>query len=515
MAPDGARGRIARALTAALLLLARAAAAAPPTIWTDPAGDALVRRTDVGNSGTINPQQHRLPDILETRIGRFAPNEPECNLFLGAWSTSGGFMRLDVVLAGLMNPPGPLGYDSKWPVYAPFLYGPNAVFGFVEVDMDNDFDTGGEADAPQYRYLGALGRFGGTPAGILSERMAYDASCLDGDLLTGPAVERSGEEFHLAFLAEEVEWIEIRTEKPGGNPGLFESGEEWWLHGRLWHRAHGFEDFATICPARNGRYEPDVTVRVRHDSVSDRTTFSLVYPLTHAAAASMNDPPGGYEPLNGCDYDRNSIEEALSGLKSSAAAAGPYDRMQPGFQFIAGWEFKNISAQLNADAWRIDALLGTAYPVEPLVSDTFIWTDAQPNSCFGDFNGDGVLDSADLGLLNAYIADHDGDPQFDSDGDGGNGQLTVPDFAQRFCLYDTNYDGIVQATDAVLLGDLDINQVVDLDDVDDFVRALVDPAGYPPSHAGWSPVPRGDFNGDGRLDGADIAGFCNRIIAGP
>ncbi|MFQ5424452.1 MAG: hypothetical protein ACE5F9_10785, partial [Phycisphaerae bacterium] len=68
------------------------------------------------------------------------------------------------------------------------------------------------------------------------------------------------------------------------------------------------------------------------------------------------------------------------------------------------------------------------------------------------------------------------------------------------------------AAGTILLGDMDLNQVVDLSDLDDFALALVDPNAYIALHPTADPVAQGDMNGDGLLDGADIAGFVQVLV---
>jgi hypothetical protein len=510
-------GRRAAAGTAVGLVACFAARlVAQPTIVNDPRGDVVTCRTDVGGTGVMNPQNTRLPDILETRVGAFAPTFPHFDLFYGSWSSSGGFMRFDLVLAGLINPPGMLEYDDDNPTWNPFKYGPNPIFGWIEIDIDNDVNTGCELNNPELRYLGNIARMGGLPpATPLGGRFAIEASAFDHNILTPPCVERSGEEFHLALYGEEVESIEVRVSKPGGHPSLFESGEVWVLHGSFWHRAHGFEPFAFTCLGKQGKYKPDVQVRFAHDLVADRTTISLVYPLTNAAAATMDFPCPSTEPNDGCPGNQNSIAEALDDLQYSAVYADPFDRTLPEFQPIAGWELRDIPQQLTPSNWRIDAVVGTAYLAPQNCGARFIWTDAIPSARVGDFNGDGLVDANDLALLDAYIESHDGVPAYDADGIAGNGRVVLPMFAQNFSVFDTNYDGIVEPADGIVLGDMDIDGTVGPADVDDFVQAIVAPALYSATHGGRSPVPRGDLNADGQLDGLDISPFVQLILGTP
>lgn len=485
-------------------LLPAAVAAAQPVVFYDPVGDAVVRRTDEGNNGSVNSAQHRLPDIVEMRMGRFAPTTPYLDLFAGNWSNGGGFMRFDMVLAGLINPPGPMSFDFKAP-YTPFMYGPNPIFGWVEFDVDHNVDTGGELSNPELRYYGAIARFGGKPVGAeFGDRIAMDETAfIPTKEHDPPLVSRSGEEFHLAFRGEDIYSIEKVNEKPGGDVGIFESGEQWTIHGPMWHRAHCFERYAFQCVGQEGHYLPVVSVRFKHDNASNQTTISLVYPLTNTAWGMTQWPTASGEGNNGCPGDQNSIEEALTDLQFSAMFTDPIARSEPEFALIAGWETANISSCLDPALWRVNALVGTGYAAPEPSGATYVWTDAWPNCRVGDFNGDGQIDAADAAMVDNYIASRDGVSGLDADA-VVNGRVVIPDFASSFSIFDTNYDGVVGPEDTIVLGDMNINLVANYADIGDFVQALVNPGVYTLTHGGASPLLRGDLNGDHRMDGKDI-----------
>lgn len=489
------------------------ASLAQPVVFSEPVADAVIRRTDLGNDGPVDPLLHRLPDVRETRLGTFSPATPHLDQFNGSWDSNGQYMRFDMVFDGLVNPPGLLSLDEDAPVYQPFLYGPNPAFGYVEFDLDGNPETGGELSDTEYRYLGNVGRFGGLPSEArFSGRAAVTASDCDENVLTSPYVERSGEEFHLALIGEETESITIHTEKPGGNPMVFEDGEIWILNGDFFHRAHGFEDFAFTCFDRPGRYKPDVKLQFKHDITTDRTTVSLVYPLTNAADAALQSPGTPVEPNDGCEDNQNSIEEALEDLQLSAEFADPWDRMQPDFALIAGWEFNVVANHLVPENWPSFGLMGSAYEQLQGPFERFIWTDAWPNPLPGDFDANGVRNAADIVLLDDFIAGNDGLAGVDDDGNGSNGVILWHQFSRSFTVFDTNYDGIVAADDAVIMGDMDLNQAIEFDDVDDFVQALLTPDLYVGTHGGVPGVTRGDINSDQSLDAADIAGFLNILL---
>lgn len=486
---------------------------AQPTVVSEPVSDAIIRRTDVGNNGPVDPQLHHLPDVLETRLGTFSPTAPHQDRFAGSWDTNGLYMRFDMVLDGLINPPGPLALDDNYPMYDPFLYGPHPVFGYVEFDLDANPDTGGELSDTEYRYLGNVGRFGGLPSETrFVNRAAETSADCDDNILTSPFVERSGEEFHLALIGEEIEHVTVVTEKSGGNPAQFEEGEVWILSGDFFHRAHGFEDFAFTCFDRPGRYKPEVKLRFEHNPMTNRTTISLVYPLTNAAFAALSGPSTPVQPNDGCDNNQNSIEEALDDLQTSAEFADPFDRLQPDFALIEGWEFNTVSDYLTPENWPSFGLVATAYATQKGPFERFVWTDAWPNPLPGDFNADGVRDAQDVALLDGFIAANDGVSGIDDDGNSSNGVIQWHSFSRSFTVFDTNYDGFVAPDDAVIMGDMDLNRVVDYDDLDDFVQALLTPDVYAGAHGGVSGSTRGDINGDQLLNASDTAGFLSILI---
>jgi hypothetical protein len=485
--------------------------AAQPQIVTDAVNDAVIRRTDAGNDDPIDPQTQRLPDLVEMRLGRFAPKNTNY-IFQGSWNPSGGFMRLDLVLNGLINPPGPIGYDNNNPVYNPLLYGPNPMYGYVELDIDSDENTGGELSYPRGRYLGSVARFGGLPhEPHMANRAAEDYTAFDNNINTAPYVDRSGEEFHLTFLAEDIEQIVIRTEKPGGNPALFETGEVWDVDGHFFHRAHGWEPFLFQCWNEDGQYEPNVYVRFAHNVATNQTTISLVYPLTNCAQPLLVLPCKLGEPNDGCPGNENSILEALTELQFSAA--NPIAPWDPDFQLLQAWATKVPVDYLTPETWRMTALLGTAYIVDPTSGGPYIWTDVWPNPRYGDFNGDCQLDAGDTAKLYNYIEAHDGQFNFDDDGYPSNNSILLHYFPGGCCMYDTDYNGTVAMIDQIVSGDMNVDHVLDIADLFDFVQALLDPVLYSNTHAGETPSWRGDLNCDGQFNGMDIQIFVNNLTA--
>ncbi|MBU0717613.1 MAG: hypothetical protein KJ749_05130, partial [Planctomycetes bacterium] len=202
--------------------------------------DATPRVTDPGADTPFDPAAHRLIDLRELTVGSWAPDDPGSDLFSGEYATDGDFLLLDLIVDGLVNPPGdadPLDFD-------PFRYGDHPIYGYVEIDMDDDVWTGGELDAPQYRYLGNIVRFGGKASrSAFGNRMALEGADFDDNFLTPPFVERHGEEFHLALLGWQFGWSDI-AEILGDGDGTFDEGETWIIEGPFFHRAHGYEPFS-------------------------------------------------------------------------------------------------------------------------------------------------------------------------------------------------------------------------------------------------------------------------------
>ena len=208
----------------------------PPATYTDPDYDAVARRTDAGGTAPYDANPRHLVDFHSLTLGRWRPENPQVDRFVGDYFPSGRYACVEIVLGGLHNPPG----DTDPGHFMPLAYGDNPVYGFVELDVDNDNDTGGEVDAPQYRYPANIARFGGLPEGDAFEhRIAKSADAFDGDFQTMPYVERQGEEFHLALLGGQFDASGVDV--VAGDADLkFEAGEIWNITGTWFHRAHGF-----------------------------------------------------------------------------------------------------------------------------------------------------------------------------------------------------------------------------------------------------------------------------------
>lgn len=486
---------------------------AAQTLLLDPIGDTELRRTDFGNDGVVNVPVHRMPDLVGYQLGRWTPTDPSVDPYTGDWDPLGEFVRLDFGFVNIINPPGPLGLSV--PAYDPYRYGPHPVYGFVEIDMDRNLATGGEVQQPQLRYLANVARFGGRPAGPrFANRVATSGNDLNHPFNEPPLVRRSGEEFHIALLGDDIQQI---IELSGDGDLVFEFGDVWLVRGQLFHRAHGYEEFSASKGPPPGTYKPEVDLRWEFVPNLGTTLVTLVYPLTQAASAQMRGE-GVVEPLNGTASDQNSIEEALDDLIFSVQTlpADDPNRLDPQFPIIAAWENQQVSEALDADLWDLTFLAGMTYQA-PEPGALFAWTDVQPGPMVGDMNGNGAVTPPDVLAVNDFIALHDGDGDFDS-GSAGDLRVELPDFAQNFSLFDVNYDGVVDFNDAQwvpLMGDLDFDLDVDLADRAIFTTALVSPQLLNPPPEFEKIENRADFRRDGILDGRDMQGFVNRLVGPP
>ena len=496
-------------------------------VYTDPPHDNVVRRTSAGPS-PVNPDAHI--DLLEYRIGNYAPTDPNVSLFDGqVGDPAGYYFRLDLRFDGLVNPAGPVKRDcdgGTWVAYTPFLYGPNPLLGSIQFNVDRNINTGGtgETDWKPYKYLGNVGRFGfraySLNGGSYSWRSAtnYNDSATT-DFYHPPQTCRHGADLQLVFeIAVEqlgVPVSEVAQKVVGDGDDLFEAGEKWVMQG-------GFVSRGTTDTSGGGLYFPTSTqVQFAHDPETDHTTVSLVF-------AVWQDEPPDLDFQNQC-----SVYELLWQDQTAAQEIPTGD---PALDTILwDWQTQQPEDYLVSDLWELRMLAGTCYSTAPPDGQPFVWTDhayavpedAIPRGTPGDFSGGGTVDAEDSALLCQFIAQHDGDPFWDSDGNPANGSLTVPaqapyydGFAMNFCLYDLNYDGIVNAADDPLapgpLADLDADLARDAGDFALFALAMGGPKiTAPPAGCGLGLFSRADFDADADVDLADFARFQQDFTGGP
>jgi hypothetical protein len=500
------------AVVAGLALVAPAAFA--QMVVLDPAGDTALRRTDFGGNGVVDISSHLPPDLIGYQIGKWTPDDPAEDRYTGFWDPNGQFVRLDFCFTPFANPPGPLAVKSG--NYAPYVYGDHPVFGFIEIDMDDNLATGGETDAPVHRYLANVARFGGRPFGPrFTNRVATNGQELGLWFDAPPYIQRSGEEFHIVLLGDEITQVE---ELVGDGDCVFEPDETWLTRGTLLHRAHGYEPFSVASGPPLGAYLPQVELRWDHVPELSVVVVTLVYPLTQSAAAEKLGERY-VEPPNGYAYDQNSIVEALDDLSFSVQILESNDplRNDPRFPLIADWEYQSAPNYLAPESWQLTFLVGMAYVAKKPDGALFAWTDVLPDAVVGDFDGSGAVTPMDVGAVSAFIVEHDGDGILDG-GTAGDKIVHLAQFAPFFCMYDMNYDGLVDEEDGEwvpLMGDVDFDNDVDMADRQVMVTRLLEGGELMPPPQFEKILNRADFLRDGLLDSRDLQGFVDRLMGGP
>jgi hypothetical protein len=464
-----------------------------PLVFPDPADDAVLRRTDDGNDGAMDPGAV-LPEMLELRVGAWAPDDPAVDPYTGHWDNDDVYelLRIDVVFAGLVNPPGNILGTQP---FNPFRFGPSPLHGFVELDVDDREDSGGECDdAALFRYLAIVGRLGAAPYGSIAERVAHEEADLDQVFGSHPQYERSGAEFVVSFCG----CFNVTLTNANGDltPASFDAGDTWIVRGRFFQRSAGFQDgCASSGGSFPGLYDPWVFARFSHDEGTDQTTVSLVYGLTNAGAASLT----GQTPQN-IDLNAANQTSVQEGLEDVIVAAE--DDYPPGclYEIIRDWEGRDSEDYLDPSDWRVTALFGTTYTtLQP--PHYYVWTDSGVDDRVGDFDGSGEVTPMDGGAVTDEIAARDGSA---SDADGQvNGAVVIPAFASDFSIFDVTGDGAISGDDIDalglgLLGDLTGDCVIDFKDLNLVVSffSTNDPAG--------------DADGDGLVDFTDL----NIVLSG-
>lgn len=429
-----------------------------PIEYQDPYGDAILRRTDAGNNGPVNPNSN-LPDLLRVFLGTWYTDTPVTDPYNGNWVDHGhaNLLRIDVVFYGLVNPPGPI--DLLGDGFDPYAYGENPLYGYIEFNVDDEIDTGGEVDNVADRPLGNAARFGGLLSGQAGQRSAVTAADIDGSLCTEPYVERSGEEFHMSFCA-----CQSITINPLGDltPETFDEGDKWIITGRLFKRTHAFIPYSfAYNGSEPGQYDPVVDLLFDSDPILGITTVSLVYPLNNYGAAEMSGEAP--EPMDFNVANQNSILEALNetiiaAQYGSGGFCTPYSLLEP----WADYDESDLDDFVDPTEWQVLALVGTAY--SQFQDDAnYVWTDIGPGFTFGDVTGDNLVNQNDQNKIMTIIAQTDGHSM---DFDGlTNGQITLSGIGNEFALYDLNYDGKINSLDLEMIGykkrgDVNVNREV-------------------------------------------------------
>ncbi len=468
------------------------------TLWVDALGDVTARRTDSGADGAMIAGG-TLPDLLSVSLIPWLPAS-HADPYTGLPDTgpSANIVRIDVVFSGLVNPPGPLGLNGT--AYEPGRHGPSPVYGFIEIDVDNDRDTGGEfAAQARSRTLGLSGRFGGRIADpLLVDRVPTSAADLDVSWLTPPYFERTGTDFALAMCGCFESSIAFQD---GNCDDRLDPGETMIVSGRFFQRAGGYRLASQIVGGSDvGLYDPIVNMRFTHEPTSNLTVVTLVFPLTPAGAAALACEPE--QPIDSSigSGSHFSIAEALADLVSgaNAGASGLTN------QLIQRWSKKDPSDYLNPLMWNAAAIVGTAY-AEP-EDALYVWTDTGFQLTRGDTDGDGVVTPNDRAAVEWFVAFNDGSA-IDVDGTV-NGIVTLDNIGPNFSLFDVTGDGAVSEGDvnwfefpSACRADWDRNGAVEVADIFAFL-------------ASWF-AGNADFDGDGVTEVPDIFAFLADWFAGP
>lgn len=477
---------------AIVLSLAALAIAGEPGVWNDPSGDAVIRRTDLGNDAPL-PVDFEPIDLLMVRVMGWLPNSPSTNLYDGAEvSGDANFVRIQVSVDGLISPPGPIGLNGF--AYNPYQFGDRPITGFIDLDIDDQKDSGGELmPLASSRYLANVARFSMSPAGSISERMIQSEQDLDSDFFEGPEFERTGAEFTLVMCGCFAPSI---ISQDGNLDSIFDSGETWVVGGRFFERFESFQPLSAMFGGGDfGLFNPTTALRFEHDPFLDQTTITLVFPITNAGAAAIQNHP--VQPLDLSLSNDTSLEEALDDLIIGADFANGALGV-----LTNDWRDQDATDFRVPSEWKTTALIGTA-PLTPQPSSFYVWTDTGFNEFHEDFNLDQLNDAFDSDTLEDYIDDNDGTIH-DND-QIVNGEIGIANFGLGFHFFDTNYDGIVSDADqpaAVCQADLTGDGAVDFLDISAFLGSFT------------QQTPLADLNADGNWDFLDISAFLTFFAQG-
>ncbi|OAB61299.1 hypothetical protein AY599_23350 [Leptolyngbya valderiana BDU 20041] len=439
------------------MLVTSALAVADPgeSFFTDPVGDAVLRPTDRGGMGVVHPDA-TLPDIVSLSIGGWQPFSPATNPYAGTVIDSEGadIFRIQLVLDGLVNPPGTLGLSGQ--PFDPFRFGASPLLGFIEISVDRREDTGGHLGASaESRFMANVARFGSRPGSSIGERIAESTEDYDRSIYTGEPFERSGADWSLAFCG--CSGVTLVSETGNGD-GMFDAGETMVVRGRFFTRSEGYiQPSGMRGGSVDGAYDPWVEVRFEHDVASDRTTVTFVGAVTNRGYGQLTGT--STPPINLRADDGWSIEEGVTDLIDSVPFASG-----EAWVLIEDWEGRDIEDSLEPNRWEVSALVGTSYADE-FVDGLYVWTDVGFDLEPGNLNGDSIVDLLDQELLRDWVYANDGDA-IDADGQK-NGEVRLADPPYDFALFDLDGDGVVRHQDLAVYGlraDLNDDGVLDIFD---------------------------------------------------
>lgn len=429
--------------------LSLAAFASDVQSWSAPKNDAVIRRTDSCNCGELLPgtgapgQGQGLPDVIGVTLSAWQPNAPADDLFTGCVvdhdSPYSNFFRMELTFAGLVNPPGTLGVGAGT-TFGPFTFGNNPVFGFVELDVDDDKDTGGESPSvAALRYLGNAARFGARPHGSMGARAAMTGDDLNLPWDSTPQVCRSGADWVLSFCGCFPVTVVYKNSLWDST---FGSGDTWIVQGRFFQRTGGYQQASAMFGgSQPGLYDPPVKLRFAHNAATNETKVTLVYPLTQTGAAQMNAQAA--QPIDLSASNHTSIAEGVQDLITRAQNLAGLSGLPR--ELVRQWADKSFSQDVqDPTRWEVHALVGTTYstPCDGL----YVWTDIGFDTRTGDVDGDGLISMVDRQIVQNFLTSYDGDAERDADGTV-NGHITVANLGVSFHLYDMDGDGIIGPLD--------------------------------------------------------------------
>ncbi len=479
-------------MTRAAFLLLTAGALAPHAGATgfetlvDGEGDAVARPTSLTqpfNAGA-------LPDVVALTISGWDLSVSGGDPYRGSRidGENADLFRIDIEFAGLVNPPGALGLGAT--TWDPFGFGDRPVYGFLELNIDRERDSGGElGETAKNRYLANAARFGRRTSDSIGNRLATSGDDLDSDFSSGPQFERSGAEFEFGFCG----CFETQLLNQTGNmDGVMDEGETFDVRGRFFRRVASFSSVSGMEGGSfGGAYDPMVDVRFEHDTMSDRTTVSFVGALTMAGAATLTGQPEQFADFL-VDNHWSVYEAAYDIIDGALGLNGPIPPVVA--VLLDEWDAASPDEHLDPTRWRVLALFGTTYTTQG--PQRFVWSDTGFEETEHDFNGDAIADDADRAAFASYIAAYDGSA---SDADGlVDDRVTLLDPGENFCLYDVTGDHLIDGMDlAVFDGGLPADPTGD---------GAVDSSDLAALLAMWEtnggPA---DLNGDGVVDSSDLA----------
>jgi hypothetical protein len=482
-------------ITLCPLTLAATAGSSPCSsngVWSDQQGDALIRRTDQGNNATL-PSGFIPIDLLSVIVEGWSPTSPTTDLYSGSVINSNAeFVRIQVTVDGLVSPPGPIGLQG-FP-YDPYKFGNRPITGFIELDIDEQKNTGGEfMPIAQNRYLANVGRFGLSPEGSISERMIQSGDDLDNNFNTLPQFERTGSEFTLNLCGCFSPTI---VSQSGNANDLFEIGETWIISGRFFERFESFSPLSVLFGGSDfGLFDPVTTLQFVHNESSDTTSITLVFPITNSGAALQAGQPE--QPIDLNLSNHTSMEEAIDDLIiGSNFASGSLAEL------VDGWDNKDVDEFREPRRWEVTALIGTT-PLLAQPSSFYIWTDTGFCENYADFNLDELNSELDDQTLQNFIDTNDGSP---SDADAIiNGEYGIQSFGLEFHFFDLNYDGILNDSDfppSLCPADLFADGTLNFIDISTFLSLYS------------SQDPQADFSNDGSFNFLDVSAFLSAFASG-